>query len=609
MKILTNLKKIWSRYRLGSQEDAHEFLLLFMESFINGCFNGAKPDRTMVYKNQFQTPILKIFGGKSRSQVHCQGCGYKSNTFEDLITLSLDFPRQQNQRSYYGGGGNGGGPINFEQCLNEFCKSENLTGRNQYSCSSCKKKCDAKKRFSIEVSPRILIVHFKRFTNTGQKIQTKVNYPSTFSLNQFMSNNVDRIVDRGMNNPNNQNQQPQNQGAEVYDLFGVVVHIGTSRGGHYYSYCKGSSDKWRELNDDQVSTSNEQEALRQNNAYILFYQKRINTNSIKDMKKHLMDSAMLSHSTSATSSNSSEKDSNHHSEDNKNDVLEMKRYSSIMPNKKVEVKIDDKTNNAKNTEKKKQDQIKQQPKENQKCEVKKAELKQVFKEESKLPEIMQYAPQSHIIKAAQTIAKVEPKVKITQPQERYPQPQEEKLNDSIYLKTLLGQTMKAHNKEQQSKNLNESLNTSFNSKKEEIKKILKDSQTSARKQSTQISENKKELFQKPEGHSQIKVENKVISEISIKPNISPSEFSNKLNLGSSFSDEKMLQSLEQPQLIKSSSKSGSFTVGLRKALHPIVINNATKKRKFSATQFLFPSTVMRNNKRFKFNDDAIAQKQ
>ena len=63
-------------------------------------------------------------------------------------------------------------------------------------CSNCKKKCDAKKRFSIEVSPRILIVHFKRFTNMGSKINAKVTYPSHFSLKSFMSETIDKAVDR-----------------------------------------------------------------------------------------------------------------------------------------------------------------------------------------------------------------------------------------------------------------------------------------------------------------------------------------------------------------------------------------------------------------------------
>jgi len=39
----------------------------------------------------------------------------------------------------------------------------------------------------------------------------------------------------------------------MYDLFGVVVHLGGGcRSGHYYSYCKGFNDDWYECDDSSV---------------------------------------------------------------------------------------------------------------------------------------------------------------------------------------------------------------------------------------------------------------------------------------------------------------------------------------------------------------------
>lgn len=64
------------------------------------------------------------------------------------MSLSLDIPKT---KSMYGGGyQNGGGEITFEQCMNNFCSSEHLRGENKYMCGNCKKRCEAKKRFSIE---------------------------------------------------------------------------------------------------------------------------------------------------------------------------------------------------------------------------------------------------------------------------------------------------------------------------------------------------------------------------------------------------------------------------------------------------------------------------
>lgn len=77
-------------------------------------------------------------------------------------------------------------------CLSNFCATEILKGDNKYSCGHCKKRCEAKKSFSVEVSPRILIVHLKRFTNFGTKLGNYVKYPKCFSLKNYMSSSIDQ---------------------------------------------------------------------------------------------------------------------------------------------------------------------------------------------------------------------------------------------------------------------------------------------------------------------------------------------------------------------------------------------------------------------------------
>jgi ubiquitin carboxyl-terminal hydrolase 36/42 len=75
---------------------------------------------------------------------------------------------------------------------------------------------------------------------------------------------------------------------QVYDLYGVVIHQGGSTSsGHYYSYCrtemalnptlnKPGQGKWYECNDEYISQISEQQALNAQ-AYLLFYQKRVNS--------------------------------------------------------------------------------------------------------------------------------------------------------------------------------------------------------------------------------------------------------------------------------------------------------------------------------------------
>ena len=62
---------------------------------------------------------------------------------------------------------------------------------------------------------------------------------------------------------------------EVYDLYGVVIHKGSStNSGHYFSYCKSvGNNSWFECNDSHIGGMSEDSALNKE-AYLLFYQKR-----------------------------------------------------------------------------------------------------------------------------------------------------------------------------------------------------------------------------------------------------------------------------------------------------------------------------------------------
>ena len=71
--------------------------------------------------------------------------------------------------------------------MNDYFNTEFLVGDNQYQCSTCGTLRDAKKRFSVEKSPRVLIVQLKRTDKQRRKIKTNVEFPSTFSLANFKS--------------------------------------------------------------------------------------------------------------------------------------------------------------------------------------------------------------------------------------------------------------------------------------------------------------------------------------------------------------------------------------------------------------------------------------
>lgn len=213
LPIVRSLQAIWHGFRLGQQKDAHEFLTIYLEAILNSSFSE-KPSRAHVIKNQSQTPLFKIFGGKLRSQITCERCNYKSDTFDETFTL----PVQLNAKA---------GDATLGQALKEFCSIDHLTKGNKYLCPKCNSKQNATKRTSINQAPRVLIFTIKRFDPFGRKIQAKIRYPLSFNVKAHMDEAVD-------------GKKPiANVPDQVYDLYGVVVHQGGSTSsGHYYSYCK-----------------------------------------------------------------------------------------------------------------------------------------------------------------------------------------------------------------------------------------------------------------------------------------------------------------------------------------------------------------------------------
>ena len=149
-----------------------------MEALLNASFSE-RPSRIHVIKMQAQTPIFKIFGGILRSQITCEKCNYKSDTFDETFTLNLPLPRGQ-------------GECSFNGALGEFFSVDKLTKDNKYLCPKCKSKQNATKRLTVNHAPRILIVAIKRFDYMGRKITKSIKYPASFNLKTYSSHTVDK---------------------------------------------------------------------------------------------------------------------------------------------------------------------------------------------------------------------------------------------------------------------------------------------------------------------------------------------------------------------------------------------------------------------------------
>ena len=263
--IVKSLPAIWSGYRIGQQRDAHEFLTIYLEAILNASFHE-KPSRVHVIKEQSKTPLFKIFGGKTRSQIRCERCDYRSDTYDETFTFNLPLPRGQD--------------CSFGQALEQYFQVDKLTKDNRYKCPKCKSLQNATKRLSVTSAPQILIVTIKRFDIFGRKITKSIRYPSAFNMKNYMDGFVDsqHAIARSKASSKAKAQVATATNAnfdQIYDLYGVVIHKGSStNSGHYFSYCKSVNNKgWYECNDSFVGPMSENAALNKE-AYLLFYQKR-----------------------------------------------------------------------------------------------------------------------------------------------------------------------------------------------------------------------------------------------------------------------------------------------------------------------------------------------
>lgn len=234
--IVLNLKHISKMFRIGRQEDSHEFIRYVVEGMQQSCLHGL--DKKLDPRIAETTVIHRIFGGYLQSSVECSDCKFKSNTFDPFLDLSLEIR----------------GCDSLEKAFQHFTRPEILDKANKYKCTNCSKYVQAKKQFTIKVAPNVLTVQLKRFSYTGffgGKITKPVSFPETLDLRPFMS---DKQADHA-----------------TYHLYGVLVHAGGStHSGHYYSFVKNSASIWHCMDDAMVRQASASTVLKQQ-AYMLFY--------------------------------------------------------------------------------------------------------------------------------------------------------------------------------------------------------------------------------------------------------------------------------------------------------------------------------------------------
>ena len=191
---------------------------------------------------QSYSKIIDLFYGQIVSIIYKDN-EIKSKTYSPMCFFNLPLPNQDN--------------ISIYDCFDMFTAEEILEGDNQWKCDKTNEYMDVKKTIKVWNFPKILILCFKRFNNYGQKINKFIDYPlDNLNLSKYCIG-----YERYKCN---------------YELYGICNHSGTLHFGHYYSYCKNSNGNWYSFNDKNVSKIDENK-VKTNNSYVLFYRKKRNT--------------------------------------------------------------------------------------------------------------------------------------------------------------------------------------------------------------------------------------------------------------------------------------------------------------------------------------------
>ena len=205
-------------FRLGRQEDAHEYLIALLDAMHEACLarapgapRGPRPPPALAATSL----VYALFSGSLRSTLTCAECGAVSATSEPFLCVSLDV----------------GGADDVTGALARFTAGETLDGADAWRCPRQARAVRATKALAIETCPRVLCLQLKRFSyaHGGRKLSRRVDYPPSLDVAPWT------VAGRqgGGAHPSS------SSASTTYALHGVLVHSGHSlHCGHYTAYVR-----------------------------------------------------------------------------------------------------------------------------------------------------------------------------------------------------------------------------------------------------------------------------------------------------------------------------------------------------------------------------------
>jgi ubiquitin C-terminal hydrolase len=186
--------------------------------------------------DMFEKECKDIYVGQTRLTIKCTKCGNTKDVFEDFTTLNLTVNDLSEKL------------LDIHELFANYLKKELINDSNNlYFCDKCKVNTPSEQKTVLFKLPKRLIVIFKRYSDSGVKIDKKIKYPIDSMLVKETKSGV--IFN--------------------YSLSNLIYHFGNLNNGHYLNSSK-INDKWYLIDDNHITTNSEV-ILDNVNSYILFY--------------------------------------------------------------------------------------------------------------------------------------------------------------------------------------------------------------------------------------------------------------------------------------------------------------------------------------------------
>lgn len=228
------------------------------------------------YTHRENSFLTSLFYGQHSSRLRCPKCGITSTQYDAWALLQVEIPDCRETK--------------LQDCFRQHFKDEMLDEDNQWTCPKCKAPRRAWKKLTMTRAPPCLVVGLKRFkthprTGDQRKLHTAVRFPlhgldmEEFIIPQPSPQEAQEIA--AQYGPEALKTDVSLTPPYVYDCYAVVRHMGEStRSGHYTAAVKDRARGcWRYFNDTTATDFQPEElsssrALDNDNAYLMFYQRR-----------------------------------------------------------------------------------------------------------------------------------------------------------------------------------------------------------------------------------------------------------------------------------------------------------------------------------------------